>query len=66
MAEKRIGRLRDLRKSERAAYIDWLTEWRKACPILEGVSESEQDGFYVSDYDFFREVQRPPEDRTRT
>jgi len=54
MAEKRIGRLRDLPEPGRIAFAAWLAEWRKACPLLEGLPDDEQDAYYTSDYAYFR------------
>lgn len=42
------GRLRDLPETERSQFFAWLRG--QTIPVLNGVPDSQQDGFYLHDY----------------
>lgn len=47
--EVKWPRLRDLPADQRTAFNRWLLG--QTCPWLEGIPESEQDGYFPGDYE---------------
>ena len=57
-------RLRDLPETEQGVFAHWL--FTQTRPLLNDVSDDEQDAYYQHDYDLWIEQGRPLEQRRAT
>lgn len=55
------ARLRDLPEAERDEFRKWLRG--RTIPYLEGVSDKEQDTFYIHDYLYWKSEPSHPDSR---
>lgn len=64
MAETKWPRVRDLPEAERHVFEHWL--FAQTRPLIEGISDDEQDGYYQHDYDLWKEQGCPLEQKRGT